>query len=812
VDIQDHPDFAARAKRSGFTLIVSDAILPSSTGLRVLKRPERGEFRAAAPPVPTTPLFGRATALADLHALLAQNRTRLLTLTGAGGTGKSRLALELAHAISAAYTHTWFVDLTTIGDPGLVPGAIAEVVGAHETGIRPVQALLREVLSAEPGLIILDNFEHVLDAAGFIDDLVGACPNLVVLVTSREALGLRSEHVYLVEPLPVPDPGQSADGQLTRRVASVMLFEERARARRATFQLTDQALPAVAEICARLDGLPLAIELAAAQVGVLAPSVILARLAAGATLLGAVHRDLPVRHQTVQATVAWSYNLLEPVEQAVFRRCGVFSGGFTAAAAERVCRNPGSGLLESDTLEVLAQLVAKSLIRIADDTSTQPRFWLLETIRDYAIDQLKLADELAQAREAHTTYFVELVEQAQTSLYGPGMASALDDLALDYGNFRAVSQWALETGGLTSGLRLAVGLYRFWVARGHLTEARGWLEVALPRSQSVPPATRAAALNVAGVLAGIQHDHERATAFFRESLKLWGTLDDTGRQAGVYLNLGLIAHVTGDVEEAQRQFERADELFQAVGDRSGQARALGSRARLAREQADLTRALRLAEDSLRLFQATGDLFGTAHALANLGHIRLELDEPQAAAGAFREALETWRGLGNILDVAECLEGVAAVVADAQPQRAAHLLGSAEQMRKTSGAPVAAVDVPRYAQLVSRVKNHLGQDAFTADWAAGRDLPIDSAMDLALHVDLTDGATTPRAPVDEASLLSPRQRHVAQLISTGSSNREIADALVLSIKTVETHIQHIFTKLRVKSRAEIAVWAARHDLL
>jgi predicted ATPase/DNA-binding CsgD family transcriptional regulator len=786
--------------------------LPSSTGLRVLRRPERGEFRAASPPVPTTPLFGRATALADLRALLAQNRTRLLTLTGAGGTGKSRLALELAHAISSAYRNTWFVDLTTIGEPGLVPGAIAEVVGAHETGIQPMETLLPQVLSAQPGLLLLDNFEHVLDAAGFIDDLLGACPNLVVLVTSREALGLRSEHVYLVEPLPVPDPGQSADGHVTRRVPSVMLFDERARARRATFQLTDEALPAVAEICARLDGLPLAIELAAAQVGVLAPSVILARLAAGAPLIGAVHRDLPTRHQTLQATVAWSYNLLEPVDQAVFRRCGVFSGGFTAAAAERVCRSLGAGPPETDTLEVLAQLVAKSLVRIADDTSTQPRFWLLETIRNYAIDQLKLAHELAQALDAHASYFVELVEQAQTSLHGPRMASALDDLSLDYGNFRAVFQRALETGDLTSGLRLAVGLYRFWVARGHLTEARGWLEVALPRSQSVPPATRAAALNVAGVMAGIQHDHERATGFFRESLRLWGTLGDTGRQAGAYLNLGLIAHVTGDVEEAQRQFERADELYQAVGDHGGQARALGSRARLAREQADLTRAMRLVEDSLRLFRTNGDLFGTAQALANLGHIRLELNEPHAAAGAFREALETWRGLGNILDVAECLEGVAAVIADAQPQRAAQLLGAADENRKASGAPVAAVDVRRYAQLVARVKNHLGEQAFATDWAAGRDLHIDSAVDLALHVDVTDGATPTPAPLDEASLLSPRQRNVALLIARGSSNREIADALVLSIKTVETHIQHIFTKLNVKSRAEIAVWASRHGLL
>jgi predicted ATPase/DNA-binding CsgD family transcriptional regulator len=756
-------------------------------------------------------LIGRAAALADLRALLTQKRTRLLTLTGPGGTGKSRLALELAYEIGPAHRNLWFVDLTTIRDPELVPGAIARAVGVQETGTRPLATTLQEMLSAQPGLILLDNFEQVMDAAGFVDDLLGACPQLVAVVTSREALGLRSEHVYLLDPLPVPDQNQLADTTALRQVPSVVLFEERARARRATFQLTDEALPAVASICARLDGLPLAIELAAAQVGVLTPAVIMARLDARAPMIGAVHRDLPARHQTLEATVAWSYELLEPTEQAVFRRCGLFSGGFTTEAAERVCGDLGAGAVAGETLAVLAQLVAKSLIRIADDASAEPRFWLLETIRTYAIDQLEAADELAEVRQRHAAYFVDFAEQVQPSLHGPAMAATLDRLARDYGNFRATFQWSTETDELESGLRLAVALYRFWVVRGHLSEARGWLQSALPRSQTVPPPTRAAALNAAGVLAALQHDHEQAAAFFRESLALWGTLGETSRQGGVYLNLGLIAHIIGHTEEAQGQLEQALELFVAIGDRGGQARTLASQARHARERGDLARATRLVNEAISLFRAVGDLFGTAQGLANLGHIKLALDDRPAAADAFRHALTNWRAIGNTVDVAECLEGVAAVVANAQPRRAANLLGAGEALRESSGALVAAVDLTRYAQLVARVKNQLRDATFATAWREGRELPIDEAMDLALRDDAA-GVAAATGEVDGAGLLSARERDVAQLIAGGSSNREIADALVVSVKTVETHIQHIFRKLNVKARSEVAVWAARHGLI
>jgi predicted ATPase/DNA-binding CsgD family transcriptional regulator len=740
----------------------------------------------------------------DLRRLLAQDRTRLLTLTGPGGSGKSRLALELALEVGPEYGNVWFVDLTAVREYRLVPGAIAQALGVKEGGGQPLTPVLQEVLSEQPSLILLDNFEQVLDAASFVVDLLGACPELTILVTSRQPLALRSERVFFVEPLAVPDLERVEDREVTRNVPSVALFVERAMARQAGFELSDEALLAVAEICVRLDGLPLAIELAAGQAVFLTPAVILKRLQARAPLIGPVQRDLPVRHQTLQASVAWSYDLLEPAEQAALRCCGVFSGGFTIAAAASVCC--------SDVLGALAQLVTKSLVRMAADAAEEPRFWLLETIRDYALEQLEAAGELGEARSKHAAFYLKLAEQRAGSLHGQGMLAVLDELAREYGNFRAVFQWASEVDDLSTGLRLAVALYGFWSARGHLTEARGWLETALPCSQGVPAHIRGAALRAAGVLAGIQHDHSAAATFFQQGLEVWESLGDMAGQAGAQLNLGLVAHLTGRVDEARVRLERAFELYVLVGDRAGQARAVGSRARVAREQVDLVRAARLAEDALHLFQAVGDDWGFAQALANLGHIKLALHDRPGAAVAFRSALEAWRALGNTVDITECLEGVAAVVVDAQPRRAAQLLGSAEALRQRSGAPVAAVEQRRYAELLSRVRSHLRDDTFTAAWHHGRRLSMDNAVDLALGDALPQPPTPVRDQALEKGMLSAREREIAQLIARGCSNRTIAETLVVSIKTIETHVKNIFRKLNVTGRAEVAVWAERHRLI
>jgi predicted ATPase/DNA-binding CsgD family transcriptional regulator len=778
------------------------AALAHSTDLPILENRERSAERTGAPPVPATPLFGRDETLAELSRLLTTKRTRLLTLTGPGGTGKSRLALELAAELRATFPTIWFVDLTTVRDPDLVPSAIAQAVGARDGGSGPRTTALHDFLAAQPSLIILDNFEHVMDAASFVGDLLQACLELVVLVTSREGLGLRAERVFLVEPLAVPDLEQLSDAEFTRLVPSVVLFEERARARRATFQLTDDVVPVVGQICVRLDGLPLAIELAAAQANVLTPAAILKRLNARAPLIGSVHRDLPARHQTLQSTVAWSYDLLEPAEQAVFRQCGVFSGGFSAEAIEAVCVDLPTGGVP---LAIVAQLVTKSLVRMADELAEEPRFWLLETIREYAVDQLQCADELATARRRHAEYFVGLAERREGSLLGPRTATVLDHLAREYANFRAVFQWASEAGELAQGLRLADALYRFWIARGPLSEPRAWLEHALAKSGEESAPLRAGALNAAGVLAAMQQDHDRAMQLLRESLDLWVGLGETSRQATVLLNIGLLAHITGQAADAQHQLERSHALFLEVGDRSGQARAVASQARLAREQGDLARAMRLAEEALVHFRLVGDDFGTAHQLANLGHLKLALDDHSGAAAGFRQALEAWQVLGNPFEIAECLDGVAAVLTG-QPRRAAQLLGAAEALRERSGALVAAVEKERYGRLVARVQRQLRDDTFAAAWRDGRALTMDRAIELARVLDQHVASHQ-----GDDGVLSPREREIAQLIGRGQSNRGIAESLIVSIKTVETHVQHIFRKLECTSRSEVAVWASRHGL-
>jgi predicted ATPase/DNA-binding CsgD family transcriptional regulator len=744
--------------------------------------------------------------MADLRELLAQPRTRLITLTGPGGTGKTRLSLELAYEASSAFSRQWFVDLTTIREAQLVPSAIALAVGVQEGGSEPLRGIFQKVLAGQTSLMLLDNFEHVIGAASFLAELLDDCPDLVALVTSREALGLRAERVYSLGPLPVPDLSHLDDAEAIRRVPSIILFEERARARRANFKMTDEVLAAVAEICVRLDGLPLAIELAAAQAAILPLPAILKRMEARAPILGIVRRDLPARHQTLHTTVAWSYDLLEPAEQIVFRICGVFAAGFGAAPLEQVCPGLPGG---EEPLAILAQLVSKSLVRVAEDSVDEPRFWMLETIRDFALDQLARCDELTAARTRHAVYYLELAEKLQHRLRGRDMAATLDELSRDYPNYRAIFQRALEVDDLDSGLRLAGALYRFWMARGPVTEARTWLEVALARSGHVATPIRAAALSAAGVLAGVQHDHARASAYFQESLGLWQTLGDASREAGLHLNLGLVAYITGNFDEAERHFAMGSDLYLSVADRSGQARALGHRARLAHEQHDLGQAMRLMEESLELFQAADDDWGTAHSLANLGHLRSTLGDRPGAGAAFRQALEVWRALGNFVDIAECLEGMAAVVVDGQPRRAAHLFGAAEALRERSGAPIAAVEGPHYRVIIARLKGHLREDTFAAAWREGRGLSMDRAIELALR---DDASTAVVVHAEGTGVLSPRELEIATLIADGQSNRKIAETLVVSIKTVETHIQHTFRKLDVKTRSEIAVWATRHELI
>jgi len=762
-------------------------------------------------------MVGRARELVAVGQLLTSGQHRLVTLTGAGGAGKSRLAGAIIETLSAPFDGAaFFVDLATIFDADLVPAAIAQVLGVQESGTRTLGEILIDVLCERPSLVVLDNFEQVRGAALFVAQLLEACPQLVLLVTSRETLNLRSEQVFEVEPLGLPDISGPVEVETLEQVPSVALFIERARSRKASFQVTAQNAGAIAEVCVQLDGLPLAIELAAAQVSVFSPQAILSRLRTRAPLVISAPRDLPPRHQTLEATVAWSYDLLSDGERAAFRNCGVFVGGCTAEAAAAVI---GGVDHLAATLETLALLVGKSLLRLrpVDDSATEPRFGMLETLRTFATGQLVARGQLAEARRRHAGYYLALAEAARTDLRGTGMATALNRLALEYANLREVFRWASEVGDLTCGLRLAGALYRFWLARGHLTEARQWLEPALARSAGVAPEIRGTALNAAGVLAGMQHDHQRAVSFFEESVKVWSELDDHAGLATAHLNLGLVAHNLGDLARAELQFRRAQDLYSDVGDNSGLGRAVGSLARLAREAGDLERAVELFEQCLVLLREANDEWGVANALANLGHVMLAFGASVRAHQYFHHALDVRVRLGNVLGVAECLEGFAGSAVADQPRRAAVLLGAAAELRERAGAPVPASEQAHYDQLLERAQQQQPEGSFAAAWAEGRTLTMPAAIKLATQPELSQmkpPAGVPDLSPDErgGQPLTRRERQIAQLVALGRSNREVAEELIVGVRTVETHLEHIFRKLAVGSRAEVAVWAAQHGQL
>jgi DNA-binding CsgD family transcriptional regulator len=518
--------------------------------------------------------------------------------------------------------------------------------------------------------------------------------------------------------------------------------------------------------------------------------------------------DLPARHRTLRAAVASSYDLLNADEQNVFRWCGVFAGGFTCDDVAAVYVGHDRNL---DLLAVLAVLADKNLIQVAEGPDGEPRFRWLETIRSFAIDHLTLSGELPIARRRHAEHLVAIAEAAESALVGRDMSRTLDGLEREYDNFRAVFHWALEgdADSLGLGLRLAGAMYRFWNLRGHLGEARQWLDRALAASQDQPPGVRAKALNASGVLAGMQADDDRAEACFAESLALWRQVGDTTRVAAAIGNLGLVAQNRRDIERALDCFRKSEELYEQAGDRRGIAVSLGCRARLERQQGHEREAVPLFERSVALFRELGDDRSLSNSLINLGLSALTLGDLPQSTAYFTEAIELRKALGNTLGIAECLEGFAALASAAgRPRRAARLYGAAEALREITGAPLLDPDRVEHERLVSAVRQRLGEQSFATEWAAGRATAPQDAARFALRTG--DGETA--APGEDGrSVLTRRELEVAALVARGLTNRQVAEQLLVATRTIETHLEHIFSKLGVQTRAELAAWAARQDV-
>ena len=654
-------------------------------------------------PVPVSTLVGRDAELAEIRSLLGDGgEARLLTLTGPGGAGKTRLAIEAANTLAPELPDgAFFVPLDAIRDPALLLPAIAQAVAVRESAERPLLESVVERLAGRRALFLLDNFEQLGRTAPILTELLEAVPGLGMLVTSRAALRLSGEREYPVHALGRSD--------------AVALFVERARAAEPSFALTEDNTPAVEELCARLDDLPLALELAAARTKLLLPEAMLERLDKRLELLSRGPRDKPVRHRTLRDTIAWSYELLEPDEQRLFGRLAVFSGGCTFESAVIVC---------DASLDDTASLIDDSLLERAG-----ARFRMLETIREYALERLADDEEAESIRRRHAEHYLKLVESDPT----PSQAEWLDQLDDEQDNLRAALAWCAGAGESALGLRLAAALWEFWWVRGQLAEGRRWLDEALEHGGGEEPELRAKALHAASSLATRQGDYDRAAELSEQSLELWEQLGDASGTARSLLSLGTVAAEQGDHERAIALSERAASLYRDSGDRRGHALAISNLGSIALERGEHASAAALSEQAYALFETLDDSEGMAFALVNQGLAALSERDHDRALELLRQALRRLAELEFADVIGYCFEGLAAVLAfTGKPEPAARLLGAAEALRDSLGVELAPAERQTHDETVAAVQGALGEEAFSAEWRQGRGLALDEAIAYALE--------------------------------------------------------------------------------
>lgn len=732
-------------------------------------------------PAQLTSFIGRERDVKAVCKLLRRADVRLVTLTGAGGIGKTRLALQVAaDLLDEMEDGVFFVRLTAIRDPALVISTIAQVLGVKETSSPSLMETLQHHLCERQILLVLDNFEQVLAAGPKISELLVAAPRLKVLVTSRALMQMYGEHEFLVPPLTLPDLRHKPPVELLSAITSVALFIQRARAIKGDFVLTTENAPAVAEICARLDGLPLAIELAAARCKVFTPQAMLARLTgvAGSSFLRMLTngaRDLPARHQTLRGAMDWSYNLLDVGEKRLFARLAVFVGGCTAEAAEAIC-NTGQDL-PMPAVDGLISLLNKSMLQPAPSVNGEPRFAMLETVREYALERLVASGEAGLVRKYHAGYHMAMAERAAPELRaGPQQVAWLDRLEREHDNLRAALSWSLEQGEAEITLRLSAAVWRLWYWHSHLSEGSRWLTAALAAARHLAHLAdvRARALNGAGTLASTLGDYGEAAALLEEGLAIersssasnqvnvaqllncLGTVKlnqadyaqaqrlyeeslaiqrELGDEVGVALalnNLGTVISFQGDYELAEVRLQESLDRFQRLDIQWGSAYALGNLGRTALCRGDYVRAKALIQSSLTLCREMGDQDGVAECLARLGGVAAAQGETESAQRLYQESLTLYQQVGDRPGVAECLKELGKLAgAQANVARAGQLLGAAEALREALGAWLLPDECSGYDQTIAALHARFGHAAFKAAWAQGRAMTTEQAIALAL---------------------------------------------------------------------------------
>jgi predicted ATPase/DNA-binding CsgD family transcriptional regulator len=770
----------------------------------------------AALPLPPTPLVGRAAEVAAVRALLAQPEVRFITLTGAPGIGKTRLATAVASELAGAFADgVAFLSLAPIRDPGLVIPAIARAVDAKIASGNPPLESVKAALRGTTTLLVLDNFEQIAGAAPLVAELLAACPAVKMLVTSRAVLHLRGEHEFLVPPLALPDPACLPAIETLARCASVALFLQRARAIAPDFRLTAENARAVAEICVRLDGLPLAIELAVPRLKLFSPESLHARLEHRLAWLTDGPHDLPSRQRTLRNAIAWSDELLEPSERMLFRALSVFVGGWTLEAAEAV----GAAVAEASPpsacgiADGLTALINQSLVRRETCPPHEPRFGMLETVREYGGEQLAASGAAEAVRRAHARYYVALTERIEPHLYGADQALWMEQLEREHDNIRAALVWMLEHDETNMALRLSGSLQNFWIVHDHFSEGQRWLETILARCDRTPAMQRIKALRGAATLALRRGDYARAGAWREESLALCREIGNPQLIAESLLTLGSVAAVQGESDRAIALFEESLTLARNVDDRRTIAHALSQIGEVARLHGDDARAVARYEESLALWRAMGETERVAMVLHNLGPVVHRQGEYRRAAALLAESLSLSWELRDTHGSAICLVGIAGVIGGrGKPADAARLLGAAEALRASVGVRWEPVDRGEFERSIATVRTYLDEETFAAMWAEGSALTLEQAVETAraalpprLHLPALAHPVQDRANAAYGGL-TRREREVVSAVARGMTNREVADALFIAEKTVEMHVSNSLNKLGFRSRTQLTAWA------
>ncbi len=644
------------------------------------------ERRRTNLPTQPTAFIGREKEVTGVRDLLLRQDVRLVTLTGPGGVGKSRLGLQVAaDQIDSFKDGVFFVPLSAISEPGLVPTAIAQTLGVQQAGGKSLLDSLRDYLRDKQILLLLDNFEQVISAAPLVADLLETSPHAKLLVTSRAALHIYGEYEFSVLPLALPDPKRLPPLEDLTRVEAIRLFIERVRAVKSDFAVTPDNAPAIVEICRRLDGLPLAIELAAARIKLFPPQALLARLQSRLKMLTGGARDLPARQQTLRDTITWSYDLLDEGEKTLFRRLSIFVGGSTLEAAEAVC---DATVLGIDLLDGLASLVDKSLLRQVEGADGEPRFVMLETIREYGLEQLAASGEAPTLRRRHADFFLALAEAAEPKLTSAERGIWLERLESEYDNLRAALEWSrADASASETGLRLVGALIWFWYLRGYWSEGCGCVEGALALTgASERTAARAKALYGAGVLAWLQGDHALARSRVMESVGIFREVGSKRDLAYALSLLGVVALSQGDYTAAPSPAAEGVALFRQMGDRWGLAVALNNVGNVASQQGDYAGAQSYYEESLALFQELEDKWGQALPLRNLGQIALRQGDYTTARSRLEESLVMWQEVGDQWRIALSLNDLGDVARlEGDYKRAAVLYDQALSLERELGS-------------------------------------------------------------------------------------------------------------------------------